>query len=270
MSRIDCNCFVGTWPFHYVRGSRFEDLKKLHSANNIEYGYVSSTEAIFYNDPYEADCRLAKEIAGSGYQHVITVNPTLPGCCDSVRRMVSEFPVAGVRVLPGFHDYTLLDQGLNKLYDLMCELHLPLLLTLRMEDERMAYMFHQKSIPVWDIDMFVSTHTDIPILICNCRNAELSFLANTLRAYDHISVDCSGLKNAIFGIDEYYEQNLLDKMVYGSVAPIFCMKSTVLLVETGDVPEEIKDKIFSGDAFIKKIKSISNEQSIEELIPACV
>ena len=249
MARVDLNCFVGNWPFHYVRNNSLEDLIKLHKANDIEYGYVSALEAIFYHDPYEADSRLAKELEGTAYRHVVTVNPKLPGCCDSVRRMVREFLVAGVRILPGFHDYLLTDPDVEKLCELLEELNLPLFLTLRMEDERAQYMFITNEVPTWDIDGFLGRHRNIKIVICNIRNGEASYLTNLLKYYDNVSIDCSGFKNGLFAIDEFYKSGILDAVVYGSTAPIFCMKSTVLLIETADIPADAKKAVFEGKRF---------------------
>lgn len=250
MCRVDCNCFVGGWPFHYVRENTFEKLKKLHEANKISSGFVSSTEAIFYNDPYEADEELSRTLDGSGYQHVVTVNPTLPGCCDSLQKMMSEFPVAGVRILPGFHGYSLQDQRLEKLCNMLSERNVPLFLTLRMEDERVTYLFHPYEIPLWDISRFISIHTNFSILICNARNEEISWLSNTFRSNKHVYADCCGLKNGLFGIEELYKEGVLDRIVYGSLAPIFCMKSSLLLIEKANIDSNLKDKILSGNEFL--------------------
>ncbi|MEG2857875.1 MAG: hypothetical protein RR994_04580 [Clostridia bacterium] len=228
MSRVDLDCFVGTWPFHYVRNNSLQDIERLHAANNIEYGFVSSTEAIFYNDPYEADRRLADVLSGTRHRHVVTINPTLPGALDSLTRMVREFPVAGVRILPGFHGYDMLDARLEELAVLMRQLRLPLFLTMRMEDERATYMFHPNGIPIWDVGMFATTHTDLPILICNARNSEVLWLKNILREFPNVAADCAGFKNGLFNIEELAEAGILHKLTYGSIAPVFCMTSSVL------------------------------------------
>ncbi|MBR5272019.1 MAG: hypothetical protein IKU25_01290, partial [Clostridia bacterium] len=168
MAKVDFNCYVGNWPFHRIRNNTLEDLKKLHKKVGIDYGYVSALEAIFYHDPYEADALLAKEIEGTNYKHVVTVNPKLPGCLDSIRRMVSEFPVAGVRILPSFHKYRLgEDQDVENLCALLKEFNLPLFLNLRMVDERTEYMFLTEGFSVWDVDTFVGRHSDLKIVICN-------------------------------------------------------------------------------------------------------
>lgn len=251
MKRIDCNCFLGSWPFHFVRNHNFEALKKLHAENDITSGFVSSTEAIFYNDPYEADKRLAVTLKDSNYRHVVTVNPTLPGCCDSLRRMIKEFPVAGVRILPSFHGYTLQDEGLERLCAVLSEYKIPLFLTLRMEDERVVYMLQPQDIPVWDISMFISNHQEFPILLCNVRSWELSWLSSTFQSYEHVFADCCGLKNGLFGIDEIKNETFINRLVYGSLSPLFCIKSTMLLIEKANINKQLKESILSAQGFLK-------------------
>ena len=260
MKRIDLNCFVGTWPFHYVRNRTFADIRRLHEANGIDYAYISSTEAIFYQDPYEADVRLAQELKGSAYQHVVTLNPMMPGSVDTLLREIEEFPVAGVRILPGIHDYPLLNAKLDAVYEVMCKHHLPLFLTLRREDERAEYLIKSKGISSWDISQFVSTHTRVPIVICNCRNGELLWLADSLKYLPHVSVDCAGLKNDIFSIEAVHEAGAAQNLVYGSLAPLFCMKSTTLMVETADIPESLKRDIFEGKRFLRAMAALGREK----------
>ena len=180
MKRIDLNCFVGTWPFHYVRNRTFADIRRLHEANGIDYAYISSTEAIFYQDPYEADVRLAQELKGSAYQHVVTLNPMMPGSVDTLLREIEEFPVAGVRILPGIHDYPLLNAKLDAVYEVMCEHHLPLFLTLRMEDARITYLMQPQDIPLWDLSMFAAKYPNI----CCVMRAVLSCAGFLIRCGD--------------------------------------------------------------------------------------
>jgi len=250
MAKVDFNCYVGNWPFHRIRNNTFEDLKKLHKKVGIDYGYVSAFEAIFYHDPYEADALLAKEIAGSNYKHVVTVNPKLPGCLDSIRRMVSEFPVAGVRILPSFHKYRLgEDQDVENLCALLKELNLPLFLNLRMVDERTEYMFLTEGFSVWDVDTFIGRHSDLKIVICNARNGELGWLKNMLKYSPNVCVDTSGFKNELFGFDTMYNEGTLESVVYGSGAPLLCMMSTTLYLDYAAVPQEVKDAVYAGKAF---------------------
>lgn len=121
---IDYNCFCGNWPFHKIRKNKFSDILKLHKENGITGGYISSLESIFYNDPYESEMDLYKEIKGSGYHQVMTVNPTLDTCINTVKRGIKELNIKGIRITPGFHQYKLNDNCVNKLLEFILKINL--------------------------------------------------------------------------------------------------------------------------------------------------
>lgn len=255
MNIIDYNCFVGGWPFYKVRNNSFDALRGLHSENNIEYGYVSSTNAIFYNDPYEAELELAKTIADSKYRHVMTVNPTLPGCISDIRRAADSLKIKGVRILPGYHGYSLADEVVSEICDVLREKRLPLFLTLRLEDERVTYMFHPKSVSIDEVSGFLREITGIPVLLCNVRQRELLQLKDILLSRNDVFADCCGLKDSMTALEELEKESLIKRMVYGSLAPIFCLKSSLLIVEKSNISNEIKDGIFSGAGFETSIRA---------------
>lgn len=253
--RLDCNAFVGAWPFHKIREKDFAALEAKHKRYGIEGGYVSSTEAIFYNDPLEADLDLAEELDGRrDYRQVITVNPLLPGTCLQVRRAIREIDVAGVRILPGFHGYTLHAPELEALCEILEEEKLPLFLTMRMEDMRVEYLMQSQEIYVWELAGFLERHTGFPVLLCNTRTRELSWVSRVIESQNNVFTDVSGFKEGLFNMERLHEAGYTDYMVYGSTSPLFCMKSSLLLVETAQMPGEVKEKIMSGRSFLDAVE----------------
>ena len=81
MKRMDFNGFAGNWPFFRVRNNTVEKLAKLHSRCGIEGGFVSSLEAIFYQDPWEAELELSRQLEGTPY-------------IQAIRRMTGNFKAA--------------------------------------------------------------------------------------------------------------------------------------------------------------------------------
>ena len=69
---IDINCLVGHWPYRKLYKNTFEEVQKIHKANGISSGYVSSLDSIFYNDPFEGDEDLHEILKGTSYHHVLT------------------------------------------------------------------------------------------------------------------------------------------------------------------------------------------------------
>lgn len=251
----DFNAFVGTWPFHRIRRPSFADLRALHAESGIGGGFVSSLEAIFWNDPYEAELLLARELEGSDtYRHVMTVDPMLSGTEDALRRGRSDLGIAGVRLLPGFHGYTLDDPKLGRLWDFLRSEHLPLLLTVRMEDERVTHMFHPRTVPTEETEAFLRDVTGFPVLLCNVRDGELPDLRGAMFARPDVFSDACGFKNGLFPLDSLYENGLTERIVYGSLAPIFCLRSTFLAFETADIPRDEIARMLTGEAFLRALE----------------
>ncbi len=249
MIQFDANCYVGNWPFHKVRRNSFEEIKKLHQQNGIEGGFVSSLEAIFYNDPWEADAELHQAIKDEpNYHHVLTVNPLLPGTIDSIHRAVKEWGICGVRLLPGFHGYTLADEKVRAVCDVIREYGLIVFITIRMEDERNTYFFHPRTVNLGEVIDFFYLNPGMKAIICGAWHGDMMYLRPILEKSDttaDIYWECSAMRTGLYIVDDLYKKNMTDRLIYGSMAPIFVLKSTRLLVETADIPEEEKEKILT-------------------------
>lgn len=244
MNKIDVNCFLGHWPFRKLYKNTYDDLLKVHADNNILYGYLSSLNSIFYNDPFEGEEELHEIIKNTGYKHILTVNPTLPGFMDDVERGIKLFKIWGVRVYPGYHGYQLDNSKLQKLCNLLDEAKLPLFLTTRMEDERLNYLFQPPSLTCDDIIKFLMKNPKLKTLLLSVRYGELQSLKEIINSSENIFFDTSGLKESLFVIEKLLKVFVPEKIIYGSMHPLFCLKSTMLLVEKAEIDESIKEKIF--------------------------
>lgn len=225
---VDYNCFVGTWPFRKIRKNSFEDLKKLHADNDITEAYVSSTNSIFYNDPYEGDLDLRKEVSGENYHIVQTINPMLPGALPSLKRGLKELKTEGVKIFPGFHKYDLNCPEMKALTDKLREYKLPLFIVLRADDERFSYMFEPEFVELESIRKFVNDNSDLEIYLCNIRLNEVEALKDIFLDNQNVFYDFSGIKSYIFQNEYLKEIGVRDKAKYGSMWPLFCIRSTVL------------------------------------------
>lgn len=256
MAYLDCNCFVGSWPFYRVRKSTFSDLRFLHKQNGISGGFVSSLEAIFWNDPWEAETILAEAISHEpAYRHVMTVVPTLSGMWHDLLRARDALSIAGVRLLPGFHDYALEDECIRPLFDFLRSNKLPLFLTLRMENERITHMFRPRELPLSEVRSFLENEYGFPIIICNVRDDELTDLAADILSRDDVFVDTSGSKPILFALEERIAQRgLLPRIVYGSGAPLNCMASSMLYVQTSSIQNTAKEAILTGESLLQSLR----------------
>ena len=236
---IDYNCYIGQWPFHKLRRHTFEDLRAVHRENGIEYGYVSSIHSIFYNDFYESEKELYEEIKGSNYKQVVTVNPTLDGCACILKRCIDEFDVKGIRLIPGYHGYSVNSSILNPVIETAKEKNLPLFLTSRMIDERLTHIIHPDLSEINDVSELIEKNRGIKIVLCHFKDGEIEKLKTIIMNNDWVYTDVSGFSsNLVIG---NYE--LCKKTVFGSGFPLKNVKSAVMRLETEIINDCIVDYI---------------------------
>lgn len=244
---IDFNCYIGNWPFHKLRENSFVALKEVHKKNNIEYGYVSSIESIFYNDFYESEKELYDIIKGSGYKQIVTVNPVMPACALTLKRCIEEFEVSGIRIIPSYHGYSINSDILNPVIEIAREYKLPLFITARMMDERFTHMYQPVIQAKEDVDEFLKANNDITVVLCHFKSPELRGIEE-LKNNPNVYSDVSGIRDNL--IDNDVMKEILKKCVYGSAFPLCSVVSSVMMLET-EASEEIgkiikNQKVISG------------------------
>jgi len=254
MKRLDFNCFTGNWPFHKVRYNTVAKITELHKRVNIEGGIISSLEAIFYQDPYEAEKALAKELKGTSYMHAMILNPMLPGWKDDLARAQKELDIKAIRLMPGFHNYLLTDAVMDEVADAVRACKLPLIITLRMEDERTTWMFHPKTVDMNDVVAFLEKNPDIITIVANIRFHQLAALEDQFNKRFNLFVDISGFKDGLFTMEKAWQSTARDHLIYGSLAPIFELQSTSILLDAADIGPDAKETIFSGNGLLELMK----------------
>lgn len=243
MNTVDVNCLTGHWPFRKISSLTFEDLRNVHNKNGIVYGYVSSLNSIFYNDPFEGDEELHEMIRNTAYRHVLTVNPMLPAFEDDIARGLEKFQISGVRVYPGYHNYSLDCREMKTLCSVLRRLGLPLFLTLRAEDERLNYLITPRAVSIPEIQTFIEDQPDLTILLLNIRFHEIIAIKDAILHSGRVFVDTSGLKDQLFNIEKLTEIIGDERILYGSLHPLYCMESTLLQVTMANAKQKTKNKI---------------------------
>lgn len=252
--KYDFNCFVGNWPFFRVRCNTFEKLCETHRRCGIEGGYVSALEAVFYQDPYEAEVLLAEAIKGTAYRHAMLLNPTLPGWKDDLARAVRDLNIQAVRLVPGFHGYKLTDAVMDQVAALLMQYRLPLIITARMRDERCMYMLQPEVLDPDDIIAFLDKNPGIPTILAHLRAWEAEKVLARFPDKKDLLTDISGFKDGLFIIDQMQEKDIMrGRMVYGSGAPLMDMFATTLLLDTTQIGQDAINDIYSGQSFLSEV-----------------
>ncbi|RAV20856.1 amidohydrolase family protein [Paenibacillus contaminans] len=243
---IDVNCLLGHWPFRKLYKNTLRDLQEVHAANGIQEGYVSSLNSIFYNDCFEGDEELHEMIKGSSYHHVQTIDPAMPGFSEDIDEGVRRFSSKALRIYPTFHGYSLQDPDMKLLCVKAKEHRLPLMITIRMEDERLNHIFAPSVLAMAELELFLQENPEIDVILLNIRYAELQALKETIQTRGNVYFDASGLKDQMFVVEKLLQDFDKEHLLYGSQHPLYCLKSTLLLVQLAEIDEESKKAIL-GD-----------------------
>ena len=236
---MDFNCFAGNWPFFRVRCNTVEKLMQLHNRCGITGGVVSSLEAIFYQDPYEAELQLAQQLEGTPYLQAMVLNPMLPAWKDDLRRCVEKLRIKAVRLVPGFHGYALTDPIMDQVCDALRGYGLPLILTLRLRDDRTMWMLQPRHLAIDEIAAFLDRHRDIPTLLAHIYTKELKKLDAQFAGRDNLFADLSGFKDHMLPLHFIRQETAAwERIVFGSGAPLMEPLASKMTVDYADLDKK--------------------------------
>ena len=253
---LDFNCFIGSWPFHPLAVETFEELQAIHKENGIEYGFVSSLKSMFRRDYFESEKELHETLKGTSYRQIMTVNPLFPACLDIVRYGIENWNIAGVRVMPTYHGYDMENPFLEELCQLLQEKGLPLYLTLWLEDIRNTYMLIPTPIKWEQLSKWLAEHHGLTVLLTGASTyADLNIHKEDVLAHPACFYEVSGMRHGCFPLEELGEE-MRQRVVYGSMSGILCLKSSLLHMQIGELNEQELAAASDGRNFLGKCPGV--------------
>ena len=239
---FDTAAFCGHWPYYHVRNAQLEQMLERYRAAGIESGLMSSLDAAFYQDPWEADRELVARLAGTNWRVAMSVNPTMPWA-EQLLLQGKEAGVGAVRLYPCLHGYDEDDLRVVKLCQLAGKLELPVIVTARMEDARMCYLYVPRNPDMGRICNLARQCEDTRFLLSNCLAAEVKAL---LPLPENLWLDTAGIRADFFF--ETQQDIPPERFLFGSFAPLQCIRSSMCLL-----PENQKQQLLweNAQAFLK-------------------
>ena len=249
MSIIDTNVFLGRWPFRNGGYEDIEPIRRVCGKNGVDTMLVSSVHSIFYEDPFEAEEELHGKIAGTeGAYQVFTVNPMATGWQEDVRTAAREWGVKALKVFPGYHGYSLQGPEIAQVCRMAADLDLPLILSMRVEDERVAYMLYQRPVPLDQLGVFMGTYRDVTLVLSNISFGETMQLRPNIASRDNLYVDMAGFKFISFPIEKMLTVYPAEMFMFGSQCPLYVQRGILNEVTREKLPDKVKEAILQGNA----------------------
>jgi predicted TIM-barrel fold metal-dependent hydrolase len=231
---IDCNISVGNWPFRYHDG---QTSRQTLQAKGLTQGWAGSFEGIFHRDVALANKALHEYCV----EHVArlllpayTINPTLPSWEQDLSRcvIVNDFRV--IRLHPNYHGYTLDDPRFLKLLEAATEAKFLVQLVAQMEDERTQHPLMR--VPPVNLKPLPTVLKKVPNARVMVLNANRAMSMTALQGCP-VWLDFAMLEG-VGGIENLLKDWPLEKLVFGSHAPLFYWESAKLKLQESELTEK--------------------------------
>ena len=232
---IDTNVSLFQWPFRRLPLDDVASLEKKLRSLGITEAWSGSFEGIFHRDLGEANARLVKKCRDYPlFVPIGSINPSLPGWEDDLRRCFEEHKMIGIRLHPNYHGYSLSSPEFIKLVDLVTEVGRFIQLVVTMEDTRTQ----NEQLRVEDVDlsqlvtiMQSNTRARIQLLNHRLRPPLLTELADLPGIYfDTARVEGTD------GVPRLMEVVKTDRVLFGSHSPFLIPEAALIRTRSRGTP----------------------------------
>ena len=245
---FDLNVYLGRWPFRRLRHAGAAGVRELMARTKTAQALAIPLQAVFYKDCLDGVLEMVEEIRpGVDLLPLGMVNPDFPGWERDLRHQVEVLGCVGCGVVPTYHGYRVYDPCAQALFRTLGEMGLPVLLFIRLWDERSHHPRMQvPPLAVEDVAYVLKTFPELRVAVCNANlPGEGAALAPILpdRAQTLLTTAYKSLKLA-----EMVEQLGAEHVAYGSGMPFYYPESALLQVRGAEIDERSRAKILAENA----------------------
>ena len=248
---IDVNTYLSRWPVRRVRGDDTAELVSMLRRHGVVQAWAGSFDGLLHRDLGGVNARLADECRRYGDGLLVpfgSIHPKLPGWEDDLRRCAEEHGMPGIRLHPNYHGYQLDDPDFAKLLWLAAQRGLLVQIALIMEDERMMHpLLRVEPTSVQALPGLLRQTPGLRIVLLNSQRVLRGpALANLLTAGEVFAE--TAMLEGVGGIADLLERVPLDRLLFGSYAPLFYFESALLKLQESPLTPEQLQAIRCGNA----------------------
>lgn len=237
----DVHVTLSRWPFRRLPLDETPALVEALQSHGITQAWAGSFDALLHKDIASVNSRLADDCAKHGNGVLLpfgAVNPKLPDWEEDLRRCAEEYGMRGIRLHPNYHGYTLDDPIFAQLLQRATERKLIVQVTTAMEDERMMHPLLQVK-PV-DVNPLVDMLPTVPgariVLLNALRTVPAPILPKIIGAGE-VYAEIASLEG-VGGIANILQHMPVERLLFGSHAPLFYVESALLKLRESQISEE--------------------------------
>lgn len=239
---LDVNCFIGHWPFRRIPYRTVGDIKGLMARANIQGALVTPLAGLFFKDCLSAVREMLDELEAEPSPNlwpVAVVNPTFPGWQDDLKTMVDEWGCVAVRLFPNYHRYRLPDPQAADLLKVAMGRGIPLMISVRIEDERLQHwLVRIDPVPRLDLMWVLRAFPDLKLVLLELKPDEMDQLHDNIVTHSCASLDIAE-RRPQFHLEEMVEQLGSHRVMFGTGMPLKYPECSL---------HQVRDARLSGDA----------------------
>ena len=244
---IDANVYIHRWPFRQHAASDPATLAALLRARGVTQAWTGSFEAPFHKNLAGVNARLAADCRDHGDGILIpfgSVNPLLPDWRDDLRRCAGEHGMRGLRVFPGYHNYTLDNPAFAELARAAADANLLLQVVCWMYDERHhSALFQVPTINPAPLGALLKDIPTLRVVVLNAmRGAGAARRIHDTLGPDRVAYDFA-MMDSPDGVGELLEVVSAERVLFGSYAPFFYFEAAALKLDEAGVSAETRRAI---------------------------
>jgi len=238
---IDCNVGLGHWPFARFAEDTAAKLDDTLAKEGIDRALVSSADAVLYEEPEECNRELERRLVR--FPRLVPV-PVASPRVRSADLIVSKEGIKALKIIPNYHAYSLSDERAVALATRVAERGIPLLVQMRIEDERAHYeLLKVPGVTVEEIAALAARLPRLSIVALCPYFAE----AVRLAAIPNVWVDISFVEN-LDTLRQLLAKAPAAKVLFGSHAPWLYARAAAKKLELSSIGAPERAAIGSGNA----------------------
>jgi hypothetical protein len=212
----------------------------------ITQAWAASFDAILHNDIASVNQRVADECRAHGeglLRPVGSVNLSLPNWEEDVRRCRELHGMQILRLLPGYHDFTLEDARFRRLTEIAREAKLILQIVVRLEDPRTQHrMLSVKDVDLKPLQAVVAEHPASVFVLLNALSSSNAELHAKLAATGRVYFDLATLEG-MAGLERLIKHLPAERILFGTHSPFFVTESAALKLKESAIPAPMRSQI---------------------------
>lgn len=228
----DTNVYLDPWPIRHLKLSEPGALAAKLQSQDVTEAWAGSFDALLHKDLGEVNTRLAETCAQHPvFKPVGAVNPMLPRWEDDIERCASLHHMRGIRLHPNYHNYKLDDARFPELLKLATSRKLFVQIAVVLEDERTQNPILR--IPPVDVSPLVKALEAVPharVMLLNWQRTAGGRPTLTLLKKSRVMFDLT-LVEGIMGLEGLLEELPVERVVFGSYAPVFYFEAAKLKLQ---------------------------------------